>query len=599
MSNATPNVAVVGGGLAGATAAFRLAQRGYKVTLFEQDGYLGGQFRAVPVPGQQKYYHEHCYHLFDNWYHNFWRLIGELGLEDDFVARRAVKYLRRGEFPRITELRDVGALSSYLENLLSGVMSIPDMYLFLYSYVDLLASPMQRDRYGDVVSVNEFMHSRPYATARSAAMHDNVLFKAFGVPTFSSSVQSYRTFVGFGAVEPSPMFYVMRGNVQDHFWAHLERALVKLGVQIHLRHRLKRIELGSNGEVQQLHFERPCNSPTSVVGEDVEVKDGPSYRVDGSVVLAVPPIALSRLITRDLYSRDPRWGLVQKLRIEPMASVHLHFNAKFVDRLKRTGMKALPKEPVILLDSRFCITFLDNSGTWPELTYPYLHVIASDYRELTHLGAPTPKTYTHHGKALGSVADVADGPLDLDNPKSPLDHILAEVRRYLPFELDEVDLDLLEIDPCERYPIFINDIGSWPNRPATRNEIGNLFMAGAHCQNVINVTTVEGAVLSGLEAAAAVQRRHGLGEPIQIDYPVTRPFYFYVPWQLMGAPAAMMAKVWSELDAARKRLGRPRSPSLSGSEAGQDRADFVTDLFSAQYEIGTKFLSQLLRAFRR
>src|SRR5262249_14199596 len=134
-----------------------------------------------------------------------------------------------------------------------------------------------------------------------------------------------------------------------------------------------------------------------------------------------------------------------------------------------------------------------------------------------------------------------------------------EVARYLPFEADEIDLPLLEIEPNMRYPIFINEIGSWPNRPRTETRIGNLFMAGSHIQNFIDTTTVEGAVLSGLEAAAAVVRRHGHGKPVDIIYPEARPFYFYTPWQIMGAPAAMMAKVWSELDNMRKRVGRTRS----------------------------------------
>jgi len=597
MSDKAAEVTVIGGGLAGATAAFRLAQRGYNVTLFEQDAYLGGQFRAVPVPGRPEYYHEHCYHLFDGWYHNFWNLIGELGLRDHFVGRRAVKYLRRGEFPKMTELKDVGALSSYFENLFSGVLSIPDMYLFLYSYVELLASPLQGERYRDM-SVSEFMRSRPFATDRSAAMHENVLFKAFGVPISHCSAQSYRKFVGFGAVEPAPMFYVMKGNVHDHFWAYLEAALVKLGVKIFRRHRLKEIKLSDDGDINHLTLERLAHSSTSVDPERVGVeKNSFAYPVNGSVVLAVPPGSLSNLITPDLYSREPRWGLALKLRTEPMASVHLHFTEKFVNRLERSGMKTRPKEPVILLDSRYSITFLDNSGTWPELDRPYLHVIASDYKELSRLEVSNPQQYTDHRETRGIAA--TSGQLNLRNPKSPLDHILAEVARYVPFEPDEVDLDLLEIEPSTRYPIFINEIGGWPHRPATKPAIANLFMVGAHCQTFIDVTTVEGAVLSGLEAATGVQRRHHVGEPVDIVYPAARPFYFYAPWQLMGAPAAMMAKVWSELDDRRKRAGRvDRAPS-PGRDGKQPTLDAMAELIGAPYEFAAEVMSRMLDISRR
>ena len=52
-------VAVIGGGILGLTAAYRLAQRGYRVTLWEHAQQLGGQAAAFPVAGT---YLEHFYH---------------------------------------------------------------------------------------------------------------------------------------------------------------------------------------------------------------------------------------------------------------------------------------------------------------------------------------------------------------------------------------------------------------------------------------------------------------------------------------------------------------------------------------------------------
>lgn len=56
------HVAVIGGGIAGLTAAYRLLQRGYRVTLWEQSSRLGGLAAAFDVPGGQleMFYH----HLF-------------------------------------------------------------------------------------------------------------------------------------------------------------------------------------------------------------------------------------------------------------------------------------------------------------------------------------------------------------------------------------------------------------------------------------------------------------------------------------------------------------------------------------------------------
>ena len=54
-------------------------------------------------------------------------------------------------------------------------------------------------------------------------------------------------------------------------------------------------------------------------------------------------------------------------------------------------------------------------------------------------------------------------------------------------------------------PLFVNDVGTWENRPPTE---GRLFVfAGDYVQNDTDITSMEGAVRSGLNAAEAVRKR--------------------------------------------------------------------------------------------
>jgi glycine/D-amino acid oxidase-like deaminating enzyme len=148
-------VAVVGGGMAGLTAALRLSERGYKVTLYEERPFLGGQFSAhthdadPDQPGAR--YHEHSYHMLLNWYHNFWRIVEDIGLnrEWDFEPRIAVRHLAAGLFakwlqygqggtgggdggPRMPALVNAGSPAYARRNLFSGIAPPPDMFLYAY-----------------------------------------------------------------------------------------------------------------------------------------------------------------------------------------------------------------------------------------------------------------------------------------------------------------------------------------------------------------------------------------------------------------------------------------------------------------------------------
>jgi zeta-carotene desaturase len=212
-----PNVAIVGAGIAGLTAALRLAERGYKVTLFERDNFIGGKFRATEWDGgRQTAFHEHSYHMFLNWYHNFWQIAKEIGAEDQFTPLTKIKFLERGDFPNMKELVNFGSPSTVLTNLLSGVLPVPHMFLYMYSVLDLLSTPM-RDSFRDLISVNGFASTKPYATEESVRMYDEYLAKTFAIASYESSAKTFRTFLQYGTFCPDPLYLALKGDCYNHF----------------------------------------------------------------------------------------------------------------------------------------------------------------------------------------------------------------------------------------------------------------------------------------------------------------------------------------------------------------------------------------------
>jgi protoporphyrinogen oxidase len=98
-------IAVLGAGVLGLTAALRLQQRGHQVTVFEREREPGGLAAGFPLAAAdpaapaplsggvwlEKFYH----HLFRS-DHAITRLIGEVGLGDDLVWRRPLTVTLRG-----------------------------------------------------------------------------------------------------------------------------------------------------------------------------------------------------------------------------------------------------------------------------------------------------------------------------------------------------------------------------------------------------------------------------------------------------------------------------------------------------------------------
>ena len=90
---ATPKVTIAGGGIAGMTTALRLAERGYRVKLYEQKSMLGGNLatRTLVNGGLLDVYP----HMYVSWYRNFWRLLEDVGVDRSkrFTRFRKVKQL--------------------------------------------------------------------------------------------------------------------------------------------------------------------------------------------------------------------------------------------------------------------------------------------------------------------------------------------------------------------------------------------------------------------------------------------------------------------------------------------------------------------------
>jgi len=531
--------------------------------------------------------HEHCYHMYLNWYHNFWQLVKDVGVDKarSFSPRTRLCHLRPGKTPlaqRLVTMTNVGAPEHAWDNLLSGLASVPDMFLWAYSTVDLLSSAINPGEFLSFDSVNGFMRSRWYATDRAAELHQYTLAKAFAVPSYFTSARSYKAFIKFGCRRPDPLLWVLNGNTHDWLFSPLEKRLRALGCRIRTGCKVNKLVTEKNSDkvrIVNLHWEvsnslseapdwadkedqRPAATLSSAEGMDA---------VD-YVILAVPPKALVRL-TQPLHKWAPQLQVLRKLTSGVTASLDLYFNRK-LEGIPPDHL--LLDEPSNVRTNKLALSFIDNSQAWtddPCMTkhgnhVTCLNVAASDYSMLE-----------------GMTVEEAQS------------HIISDLHKsFLSFDYQDIDWERTQVQMNSAHPLFLNEVGSdqWrPRATATKDSVPNLFLAGDFCNTLIDVVTIEGAVVSGLEAACALQERvkaDGRASstdrelaPIPVVEPEHYPEINLKALKLLLTPYAFAAKLWAIADDVARSPSRMLTPgqvSSHGMELLLAPAAFAADCWS-------------------
>jgi protoporphyrinogen oxidase len=210
-TNASLNATIIGGGIAGLTAALRLAERGFSVKIFEKGPLVGGALSAIRRDGV---YYDVYQHMFAEWYNNFWDLAKDVGLYrgKHFEKRSECAFLRQNDFPNYRVCTNIGAFNTGLKNMLSGVLTIPEMFLANYTILDALARNDSPGGFLENQTLNDFIVNRPYATSGVTRFFDEAVDNIWSINSYLSSALAYQRFSKYQFREPSPLCWVMKGD---------------------------------------------------------------------------------------------------------------------------------------------------------------------------------------------------------------------------------------------------------------------------------------------------------------------------------------------------------------------------------------------------
>lgn len=519
--------------------------------------------------------HEHCYHMYLNWYLNFWRVAERIGLERSthFEPRGGYAHLFPGEEPveqRIRRLVDMGKIDNWADNLLAGVASPADTLLAQYSVFDLVSQRLDPAHYLDRKSTHGFFASRWYATPQSIKLHEYLLARAFALPMYLSSAYASRKYFAYTLADPDPTLWVLKGDTETTLFTQFRKALEGLDCKFNLGFNVTGFGFGSDqtrDRVRSIQF-RPSDMrwPRGRDdGEQIEDRTGPEqnarFRPD-YVILAVPPAALADIVS-DFPTRVPGLSSVRKLQSAVTAVLDLHF-------LRRLDDIEIPQEHMILRNSRYGLTLIDNSQLWernPHADHSYLNVAVTDFYKIDRMDK---------GDAIAEI--------------------LADLQRYIPFDYKDIDFSRTYLQMNAREPLFLNEVGSEVWRPDTRTDVPNLFLAGDFCANDIEVVCIEGAVVSGLMAARALQEQLRVDRDcLSATNELFRPIEILAPKELTRANAeaikasmapyvrtATAASRVHEADASAERLFSPHGAQSAIDSLAQQPTAFVLDAVGVQ-----------------
>lgn len=442
-----PSALVLGGGLAGITAASHLAEAGWKVTLIEARASLGGRAFSFEDPDDGR--------LLDNGQHvvvgacrNLLALVERIGAADlwhiqprlnvdvyDRSGRRGKLYGLGGPAPahllaafityrHLSVMDKLGAIRGVVAAMLVN-RSSPE--LDTVSFYEWLRAHGQSDRTIDNL----------WNVIIEGTLNDNIrdVSAALGLMIIQDGLLKGRREINLGYPR-APLSQAIGEPSKTH--------LGKLGVRMMLGCSAHTIDAAADGHVQQV---------TTATGD---VLSADAY------VSAVPFWVLPGLIPEHLADKTPFNGIT-RLAASPIINVHLDYDQQ-------------------VMASEFCY-FLDNPLQW----------VFNDSR--IRGGGGT-------GQSLIVSISAAWGHIDL--PRNELANQVAEEMRAA-FPRARSARLLKSTVVKQRNATFRCTPGAQAHRPGPVTASPNLFLAGEWTDTGWP-STMEGAVISGYNAAQAAMR---------------------------------------------------------------------------------------------
>jgi uncharacterized protein with NAD-binding domain and iron-sulfur cluster len=495
-------VVILGGGIAGMTAAHELAERGFQVVIYERHSDPGGKARSIGKPktgvdGRKDLPGEHGFRFFPGFYRHVPDTMKRIPYNGETVFHNLVEttesqLARAGK----TELYIPAHFPATPRDLFQSFqffftddlgLTPEDLRFYAERLLVLLTSCTQR-RFAEYENTSwwDFVDADHHSEAFRKFCADGITRTCVACRATAMSTRTGGYILlqlMFSLATPGAQVdRVLEGPTND-VWINpwLRYLSDTLGVIYH-----------SETEVKEIH----CHG-RQVTGVTVESKDQ-RQRVEADYYVAALPVeVMAHLVKGALEQADPRLGLLGNLKTAWMSGIQFYL----ADDVPLVHGHSL------YIDSPWALTSVSQRQFWP--------------------GFPLDKF--GDGKVGGILSvDISDWETNGLNGKRAIDcrtreEIRDEVWQQLKAHLNDQGVLVLRDDnrfdwfldpdivlpnpegvPANLEPLLINTAGSWAYRPNAKTAIPNLFLAGDYVRTNTDLATMEGANESARRAVNAL-----------------------------------------------------------------------------------------------
>src|SRR3954470_13642831 len=497
-------VAILGGGVAGLTAAHELAERGFEVVVLESRDIPGGKARSLPVPGsatggRADLPAEHGFRFFPGFYQHIPDTMrrmpaGRKSVFDHLVGAERILLAQAGGGKEIIapahaaeSLDDLAVVSRFLLEVMTGLGIPAHEHAWLMERILTLLTSCDARRYEQWELQSWWVYTK--AEQRSEAFRK---FLADGLTRTLVAARAREISARTGGLILAQLVFDLTragGRADRVLDAPTNEAWIDPWVA-HLR------SLGVD-----LRLRTPVQGLAVHGGRIAGVTTAAGMVTADYYVAALPVEVIRMLAGPPLRALEPRLAALDRLVTRWMNGILFYFDRDV----------PVVDGHAIYIDSAWALTSISQAQFWKGADLARYGdgrvkgILSVDVSDWQMPGRRTGKVAARcslqeiHDEVWGELADhLNDGPEPVLDPR----HVLT-------WFLDPA-IEFPNPSPATNAePLLINTAGSWADRPDATTRIPNLLLAADYVRTNTDLATMEGANEAARRAVNAILAEHG------------------------------------------------------------------------------------------